>query len=397
MRVGILGVGHAGVKAAETLAAQQVETVLYSAEEVLPYYRPRLIAVACGQEAPDAIAMHPAHWYTDNGIDLRRGCRVEAVDTATRCVHSDGRQEQFDALVIATGAGPFRPSFMKEVPGQVVPLWSMEDTLAIRAAIRPGLRMVIAGGGILGIETALRARDAGVEVTVVELVDRLMALQFGPHASQLIEQALAERGIHIRTACAVEQIQPAGDNALKVRFNDRTDQEADLVVVSVGARRDVSIFKDPGLQIERGIQVDYDMRTSVERVYAAGDIVQLPAVNRCSALDATLQGRTAAANILAEAEGRDPALYAPGSGSVNLKYDTFEIHSAGIAFDERAKELILEADAAGAYAALLEMDGQIVGIQMVGTGKDFRAYEKKLVRDIKKDGPVGMENNKTRQ
>ncbi|NCC53713.1 MAG: NAD(P)/FAD-dependent oxidoreductase [Spartobacteria bacterium] len=383
MRIGIIGAGHAGVKAAETATDGGASVVLYSNEASLPYYRPRLIAVACGQNAPEDILMHPAAWYEERKIDLRLETPVQAIDPDSKAIVSaDGREETFDGIIVAQGAAPFRPPFMQDME-RVVPLWNMKHAQTIAANIRPDARILIVGGGILGIEAALRAASAGARVTVVELMERLMAAQFGVNAAAALEEDLGKRGIDIATGCGMASITPLDDGGLSAHLNNGTEVPADLIIVSVGARRELDIAQAAGLSIQRGILVDNTMRTSVEKIFACGDIVEIPGVSRCSALDANMQGNVAAHNLLCTLQQTGTHKeYTPSSGAVNFKYEDFEVHSVGPAVDESANEVILEVPSPGAYASLLKRDDVLIGAQMVGVGTDFRSYEKKVGQKI---------------
>ena len=298
MRFGIIGGGHAGVKAAETIQAAGHEAVIYSAENTPPYYRPKIIAYAFRQATAEELLIHPAAWYAEHGLDLRTAQTVEAFDAETAELRVNGGMEKFDALVLASGAGPFIPPVISEELERVLPLWSLDDAARIASYAEEGVELVIIGGGILGIEAALRAVAIGVRVTIVERLPRLLPVQFGEQASGILQRILESKGIQVITDGSVRRIYGEGER-LRLDLENKEPMEAGLVVISVGSRRNIRLPQEAGLRVNRGVLVDETLRTSSPVVWAAGDIVEVPGLNRCSALDAVMQGRLAAANMIA--------------------------------------------------------------------------------------------------
>ncbi len=376
MKIIVVGAGHAGVEAARVARAAGADVTLYSAESGWPYYRPRLIALAMGQTGPADILMKTPEWYAGQGITLHVNAPVTRLDPAAMTVTSAGGTESGDAVILAYGAGPFLPPFAKDPPPGVFPLWTEAHALAIRSRLQPGLRLVIIGGGVLGIEAAVRAVDAQLQVTVIEKMQRLLPGQFGEEASALLARALAARKIDVRCGCGVTAL--AADAAGGVRLDLDDDQHlvADLVVVSIGARRDVGLAAAAGLKTDQGIVVDEHLRASAPRVWAAGDIIELAGVRRCSALDATQQGRLAAENCLADLAGKPLQKYHAAPAAMHLKYNDFEIHAVGQAPDT----VIRTEPAPGALQNFVVRNGLLIGAQMVGTGRDFVKLEKNLGR-----------------
>jgi NAD(P)H-nitrite reductase large subunit len=380
MKIGIIGAGHAGVKAAETAAALGCEVVLYSNEHGLPYYRPRLIAAAFGQAEVQDLQMHPAEWYREKNIDLRLETHIGMVNSSELIVQpSQDASQQFDALVIASGAGPFLPPFMTEAPGGVFPLWNLQHAEGIRTRVEQGRHMVLIGGGILGIEAALRALDAGMTVDIVERMDRLMPAQLGVTASNWLSNYLQERGVGIYVHHSVEQLQAVDHDRVAVGLDAGQHRLiADLVVVSVGARRDLLLPENMGLRLKRGVHVAPTLETSVPGVFAAGDIVEMDGLNRCSALDATKQGQLAAQNAVRFLQEEERVEYQETDGAVNFRFGDFEVHSVGALVDDKTNEVILDLNRETGCRSLVLKEGRIAGVQMVGTGEGFKDYKARM-------------------
>lgn len=377
MKVAVLGAGHAGVKAAETLSAGDIGVTLYSDEPVLPYFRPRLIALAFGQAVREELFMHPAPWYEQRNIRLLLDERVESFDAEALTVTSRSGVERYDALIVAFGAGPFLPPLATEPLDRVRPLWSMRDADVIRDHVGEGTRLAIVGGGILGIEAALRAVERGARVTVLERLPRLMPMQFGETAADVLEGDLLARGIRVLTGSRISTI-TRQDESVVIHAGESGEIPADEVIVSVGARRHVSLSREAGLSVDKGLLVDAFLRTSHEKVWAAGDIIQLPGLNRCSAVDAAMQGRVAALNVQGLATGEPWQPYRVTDAAVNFKFGDFELHAAGRLPDEGDREEIVDRDERHCRIRVLDAGNKLAGAQLIGTGADFKAWVAEL-------------------
>lgn len=377
MKIGIIGAGHAGVKAAETIQAAGHQAVLYSNERTAPYYRPKIIAYAFHQAGLDDLLIHPADWYAGHRIDLRLEQPVISFDPEAGLIRTACREEHFDAVILTAGAGPFIPPVTQKPSERVLPLWSEADARRIAVYAQKGIHMAVIGGGILGMEAALRAHAIGVRVTIIERLPRLLPMQFGAQASQKLLDVLRSRGIHVITAGVVSAITQYGDS-LTIELDGRDSLHTDLTLMSVGARRNIQLPQQAGLRTDKGVLVDEYLHSSHSSVWAAGDIVQIPGLNRCSALDATMQGRIAAANALAVLTGGAPASYKPSDAAVNFKLNDFEIHSVGRVAGEGDREEAVDADDETCRIRVFDRNEKQVGVQMVGTGLDFKKWSAAL-------------------
>lgn len=373
MRIGIIGAGHAGVEAARVAREKGADVVLYSAEDVIPYYRPRLVALAFGQADFAAIQIKPESWYREQGIDLRLNAAVTAIDPQTHAVTTRGQEERFDGLIMACGALPVMPGFMQTGEGRIWPLWNHGHAVAIRQRVKAGSHLVVVGGGILGIEAALRALDAGMQVTIVELMERLMPAQFGIRASAILFRRLQERGITILLGQGV--VNSRGENGkLLLDLNQDRILAADLCLVSVGARPDKGLAQSCGLPVERGMVVDRSLRTPFPSCMAAGDVIQFNGVTRCSMKEASTQGRVAASNLIAWLQGGTGEEYQPETLPLMFRARDFEIYSIGEVGGQGYEEHLLEGSAERTIRSLVMRDGIPLGVQMVGTREGFDDY-----------------------
>ncbi len=371
MRIGIIGAGHAGVEAARHANSREAEVVLFSQESVYPYFRPRVVALAFGRTKLEAMELRPQKWYHDNGVDLRLNAPVVNLDIHAKAVAAaDGREELFDALIIAAGASPVLLAFIQEFPNDVIPLWSAGASLAIRERLGATRDLVILGGGISGIESALYAREAGVEVTVVEKMDRPMALQFGPRAVAVLGRWLQEKGVHLVTGrYAVAMSRKAG--RLNVMLDDVSELPCDLVLTTVGATRKLDLFQKAGIKTDRGILVDEYLQTSVPGIFACGDIAQRNHLRTATVLRAHQHGRSASDSAIAFLQGQ-PLNYVPEPVSpLSFKHSDIEFHSVGRPVGDGLEEKVLSDDGKCVYRSVLLEDGVLRGVQMIGSHEGF--------------------------
>jgi NAD(P)H-nitrite reductase large subunit len=371
------------VEAARTAREAGADVTLFSGEDVVPYFRPRLVALAFGQAEFPAIQMHPAAWYAGQGIDLRLDSRVDslAVDGAGVSV---GDAVRFDGAVIASGAAPIVPPVGAPAPAGVLPLWSVAHAQAIRRRVKRGGGVTIVGGGILGIEAALRAVEAGMHVELVELMDRLMPAQFGARASAVLLRRLRDMGIGVMLGRRLTSAADSADGRLRMVLDDGRAWDTDLCLVSIGARPDRGLAAAAGCTVERGVVVDAHLRTSRPHCFAAGDLIQFQGLTRCSVREAASQGRIAGANVVRSLKGEPLQPYRPETLPLTFKSRDFELYSIGHAGGDGCEEHLLEGTTESIIRSLIIRDGIPLGVQMIGTRQGFDEYA-----DLIKRGPPG--------
>ncbi len=373
MRIGIIGAGHAGVEAARVASEKGASVVVFSGEQVLPYYRPRLVALAFGQVDFSAIQIKPLSWYEQAKIELRLNTPVLAIDPLKKQVSTASGTEPFDGLIMASGGVPVMPDFSRDGGEFVMPLWNITHALEIRKRIRKGSRLVIVGGGILGIEAALHAIEAGMEVCIIELMNRLMPIQFGSRASCALLRRLEEKGIRVLLGSGISgAIRKADKVTLELANGESCD--AELCLVSIGARPDKALAASAKLPCERGMIVDEFLKTPVPGCYAAGDVIQFEGITRCSMKESTAQGKLAALNLISSIEGTTGQRYVPETIPLSFRSKDFEIYSIGETASPGVEEHLLDGSTETLIRALVIKEGVPVGVQMVGTREGFDSY-----------------------
>jgi nitrite reductase (NADH) large subunit len=379
MRIGVVGAGHAGVEAAWRASQLGAQVVLFSSESVLPYFRPRVVALAFGQVELDGIYLRPQQWYREHGIDLRLDSEVTRIDAYAKAVIAGGREEVFDALVLATGAAPALLAFAQEFPNDVIPLWGVKESLAIRDRLGDTHHLLILGGGISGVESALYAREAGLDVTIVEKMDRVISQQLGPGAAGVLTRWLQKAGVNVVTGRSAESVSKQ-DGHLHVILDDVRELVCDLILTTVGASKKLKLFEQAGLKTDRGIVVDEHQQTSMPGIFACGDIAQRDGVRTTTVLRAHEQGRGAGDNAVAFVQGRKLAYVPEPTSPLLFKHKDVEIQSVGPTAGNGLEERVLTSDGETVYRAVLLENGDpsmgsggtLRGVQMIGSHEGFR-------------------------
>ena len=273
----VVGAGLAGAKAAEALRAEGFDgrVVLFGAELHRPYERPPLSkGYLQGSDPRDSVFVHPEGWYAEHEIDLRLDTVVAEIDRrAHELVTDSGHRERYDKLLLTTGSTPRRLA----VPGSdlagVHYLRSLDDSDRLRSAFRPGARVVVIGAGWIGLETAAAARTAGAEVTVLEHARLPLLPVLGPRMAAVFADLHTAHGVDLRCGVTISEIRAsAGGSPAAVLLADRTQLDADVVVVGVGVTPNVELAQSCGLNVDNGVLVDRHLSSSDADILAAGDV-----------------------------------------------------------------------------------------------------------------------------
>ena len=301
----IAGAGHAGGQTAISLrqAGYEGRIIVCGDEPVPPYQRPPLSKkYLSGDLALERVFLRPEDFYAKNDIELRLGNAVREIDPGRRTVGLDGGGSlPFTDLVIATGSRPRQ----LDVPGadlaNIFYLRTLEHTDAIRSALVAGRKLVVVGGGYIGLEIAATARGIGLEVCVIEAADRILGRVTAPEMSAYYTRAHRARGVDIRLSAGVASFEGNG-TVEGVRCGQETIP-ADVVVIGIGIDPDVHLADSAGIRCHDGIVVDERCATSAGHIYAVGDCTRHPnpilgrTLRLESVHNALEQARTAAANI----------------------------------------------------------------------------------------------------
>ncbi|MGW5620478.1 NAD(P)/FAD-dependent oxidoreductase [Streptomyces olivaceus] len=399
-RVVVIGAGLAGVTLARRLGELGTPALVVGDEEHRPYNRVLLAEVLAGRYGPEVTAL-PAP------AGLLRG-RVTGIDRTGRTVRcADGSVIAYDTLVLATGSNAVLPPLRglytpdharpdRELPEGVHAFRTMDDCLGLSRAVRPGVRAVVIGGGLLGVSAARALAVRGAQVVLAHQSERLMERQLDPAASALVRRHLEGLGVEVHTECRVRDVRSVGGAVRSVELADGYALGADLAVLACGVRPRVGLAREAGLDVGKGVVVDDELRTSDPHIRAIGDCAQhadrvyglaAPALEQAGVLAALLAGDGTARYTGTRALTRLTltgltgltGLTAP-EGPLRGPDTPFDLAAFGETDPRPGDDVVQLADATrGTYRKVVVRDDRLVGGVLVGelgtVGALARAWE----------------------
>lgn len=379
----VVGNNVAGTTFAKALrdADKTVEINMYT-DETRPYYpRPKLIDYIAGATDDSKMLFYPLSWYDDSQIALNLDSTVEKIDRDARKILVKGEWMDYDRLVLANGSRAFVPPFKGLPKRGVFSLRTIDDADSIREAAAVSEKIVVIGGGLLGLEAA-RALATGfpeVEVTILEYAEHLLMRQLDHEGARILQNWIEKLGSTVLANAETDEIL-SGDKVTGVRLKDGRTIECDMVLISAGARPDLKLAKDAGLTVNRGVVVDSSLRTSDEHIFAIGDVAEFDGKVWGMIPPALDQARIAAKKVL----GQESPNYQGTIPSNTLKVMGLDLASIGKVRSEHEApegsfEEIRATSADGSvYKKFVIEDGRIVGAILLGTKKDLGKITKMI-------------------
>ena len=278
-KVIVVGAGQAGSSCVAKLrnGGFEGEVTLIGAEPVAPYQRPPLSkAYLLGEMTLDRLFLRPESFYNDNNITFRKSANVEAIDTAAQTVTVEGEKLSYDDLVLTTGSAPRHlPAAIGGALGNVFTVRDLADADAMAPHFVEGARALIVGGGYIGLEAAAVAAKRGVQVTLVEMADRILQRVAAPQTSDYFRALHRAHGVDIREGVGLERLTGDEDVSGAV-LTDGAELEVDFVIVGVGIAPATELAEAAGIELDNGIKSDTYGATSAPHVWAAGDCASFP-------------------------------------------------------------------------------------------------------------------------
>jgi nitrite reductase (NADH) large subunit len=369
----IVGNGMAAAKLAEELsktALGRYAIAVIGAEPRLAYNRVLLSSVLAGEVASHDIELKPASWWRDHGVTLKYNTLVTEIDLGRRELKIENEESvSFSKLVLATGSMPLRLN----VPGgELAGVHTFRDSrdadlLLTLAGKRK--RVVVVGGGLLGLEAAYGLARAGSPVTLLHLMDRLMERQLDQPAAALLKSLVERKGVEVVLNANTARIHgKTSVEAVELACGRMIDAEA--VIFAAGIRPNVVLAKDGGISVNRGIVVDDHMQTSEPGIYALGECAEHRGV--CYGL---VEPAYEQARVLARHLAGHPASYQGSVVATNLKVSGVGVFSAGDFVGANGSEAIVLNDAKrGVYKKLVIAEGRLAGAVLIGETQDALWY-----------------------
>jgi 3-phenylpropionate/trans-cinnamate dioxygenase ferredoxin reductase subunit len=379
----VIGAGQAGGWAARTLRDEGFagRIVLIGEETHPPHERPPLSkALLAGTVTPESAHLFPAGTLEERGIEWRGGTRVRTLDRhEKRIVLEDGETIAYDQAILCTG-GRARtlPCEGSDLPG-VFALRTIEQSLALGDALDTAKRLVIVGGGWIGLEVAATARAKNVEVTIVEAMQTLCARATPSIISEYLRQLHEGHGVRVVLGCGLDCIRRSDGRALSVVLNDGRTLEADAVLISVGLQPNDELARGSGIACDGGILVDDACRTSDPAIFAAGDVAVSPStllgrrLRMESWRNAQDQGIAAAKSALGAEVRYDPLPW--------FWSDQYDVNVQIFGFPAPSLRSVVRGDiGSGSFIALLLDEGVVKAAVGINAPRDFRIAQRLIER-----------------
>ena len=367
-KIVVIGAGMASGRVLENLtdaSPDDFDITLFNAEPRGNYNRIMLSPVLAGDQTYEDIVTHDDAWYAERGITCRFGEKVTNIDTAAKIVSGPNGDVPYDKLIFGTGSDPF----IIPLPGHdldgVIAYRDLEDTERMMSMGEDN-KVVVIGGGLLGLEAAAGMAARGVEVTVIHIMGHLMERQLDEAAGYLLRKSLEEKGIDIKLQANSKEILGEDGKVKALLLDDGTELPCDLLVMAVGIRPSIALGKEAGLAVGRGIHVDDQMLTSVEDVYAVGECVEHDGA--VFGLVAPLYDQ---AKVLAQTLLGEDASFVQKTLSTKLKVTGCDLFSAGdFAEGENREDIVFRDPSRGVYKRLVIEGNKLVGAVMYGDVAD---------------------------
>jgi len=380
-KIVVVGAGQAGAACVAKLRAEGFDghITLIGEEPVPPYQRPPLSkAYLLGDMTLDRLFLRPAQYYDDNQIDLRVSSRVEAIDRAAKTLRVGGEDLPYDALVLTTGSTPRRlpPSIGGDLEGVYV-VRGLADVDAMAPEVAEGKRVLIVGGGYIGLEAAAVCRKKGMDVTLIEMADRILQRVAAPETSDFFRALHQKNGVQILEGVGLTCLNGADGKVTGAILSDHTEHPYDIVIAGIGIAPAQALAEAAGLEIENGIKVDEMGRTSDPSIWSAGDCASLPyhgaRIRLESVQNAIDQAEAVAKNLMGAGEAYVPKPWFWSDqydvklqiAGLNTGYDRVVVRDSGAA----RSHWYYKGDTLLAVDAMNDPRGYMVGKRLIEAGK----------------------------
>ena len=370
----VIGNGMAATRFVDELMQRSLgrySVIVIGAESRLSYNRVLLSSLLAGEVGEAAIELKPRGWWNGRGVTTVDGQAVVSIDRRNQSVTlANGLCFGFSKLVLATGSQPVRLPKPGMDLQNVLTFRDLTDVAAMRRLMRKGARAAVIGGGLLGLEAAYGLAKAGVKVTLVHLMDRLMERQLDHRAAALLKTAIEAKGVEILLDTDTKRVS-GKDHVTGLELSRGRSIPADFVVCAVGIRPQAQLARDAGLAVNRGIVVDDGLTTSDPNIFALGECTE-----HRSNVYGLVEPAYEQAKILARRlSGDHSALFAGSTLATNLKVSGVNLFSAGQFMESPSSDVLLfEDEGAGVYKKLVIENRRLTGAVLFGDTADGLWY-----------------------
>ncbi|NIO49486.1 MAG: FAD-dependent oxidoreductase [Candidatus Aminicenantes bacterium] len=368
MRVIIVGNGLAGIICAKTLREldKKVEIEVFAEEKYHYYPRPNLIEFLAGTIPFERMFAFPQEWYREQNINIHLEKPVIRIFPDSQEIEVEGgKREKYESLLAANGSFSFIPPFKGTDKKGIFALRTLDDAFELLEYLKNHQRVIVIGGGLLGLETARAMKSRGARVEVVEFFDRLLPRQLDIQGASLLKAQIENMGIKVYLGLATEEVL-GQDEVRGLRFKGEREIETDMAIVAAGVRPNLRLVKEAGLETDRGLVVDDYLQSSNPKIFGAGDLIQHRGKVYGIIPSSFNQARIVASNILGKKEKYEGTV-----PSNTLKVVGLDLTSVGLVNPEEGtcEEFRKEKKEEGIYKKIVIQNGAVVGAIWMGTKK----------------------------
>ncbi|KRA63739.1 FAD-dependent oxidoreductase [Agrobacterium genomosp. 3 str. CIP 111-78] len=379
-RLVIVGAGQAAFALAAKLRALKDERpiTIIGSEDVYPYQRPPLSKkYLLGEMSFDRLMFRPEEWYAENNVDIRLSTWAEDIDRKAKTVRmQDGSTLAYDKLVLATGAAPrlLPASIGGDLEG-VLTVRDKRDADRLMEEMKPGRRLLVIGGGYIGLEAAAVARKLGLDVTLIEMADRILQRVAAKETADIMRGIHQANGVSIREKTGLVRLVGMDGRVAAAELSDGAMLDVDFVIVGIGVTPNDRLARESGLEVGNGIVVDNYTRTSDRDIHAVGDCALLPWRGQSVRLESVQNAVDQAEATAAVLAGTETAYEAkPWFWS-----DQYEVKLQIAGFNLGYDETVLRPGAReGSWSVWYFRDGRFVAVDAVNDAKAYVAGKKLL-------------------
>ncbi|GMQ58795.1 hypothetical protein AN1V17_31910 [Vallitalea sediminicola] len=301
-KIVVIGNNAAGISAVEAIRKRNTnaEIIVIDKDTNYAYYRPSLSDYISDSHDEDYFYLHDEGWYNDNKVNLMLGTLVTSIDSGNnQVVLENGEIIDYDKLILANGSHNFVPQLPGINKKGVFTIKTLSDADNVKEYAKKCKKAAIIGGGLLGLEAAWELKILGLDVTVVEMADRILPKQLDEDSSKIFEEGIMKTGINVYKNVTADAIL-GEDRVTGIHLMNEMIIEADMVIISIGVRANTKLAEEAGISINKGIIVNEYMKTNIDNIYAAGDVTEFEGISYYIWQQAIEQGEVAGANAVGD-------------------------------------------------------------------------------------------------
>ncbi|MGI6525937.1 MAG: NAD(P)/FAD-dependent oxidoreductase [Caldicoprobacterales bacterium] len=375
MKIIIIGAGIACVSAIKAIRLQNkdIKITVYGEETYYPYKRIRLTKDLASGIQESSLLVEKQSWYEENKVTIYKEKKVIRINpSAHRIYLSDGTVDEYTALLLANGASNLVLPIKGVEKENVFTLRNLLDAQVILEQAEKSKKVLMIGGGILGLEIAWSLTKLGKKVTIVEALPELMSRQLDERASAILKKVVEAHGVVVHTGSQVKEL--TGNRRVEGFITDQNlSQSCEMVIHCTGIRPNIQLVEDTGIQINRGIVVNNRMETNLPDIYAAGDVAEYQGAIPGLWSVASLQGEIAGSNIAGIRRVYD----VPAAATVMNAFH-YTMFSIGVVDDSAADIVLIDQPKENKYRKILFRDEEMIGAVFMGSIKELPSVKRAM-------------------